>query len=72
MTQVINVAALPGIYKWSLAMPDLHEGYGFPIGGVAAFDIEKGGVISPGGVGFDINCGVRILKTGKKYEEIKD
>jgi len=54
--QVANVAFLPGIVKCSIAMPDIHWGYGFPIGGVAATDIEKGGVVSPGGVGFDINC----------------
>ncbi|MCD6348057.1 MAG: RtcB family protein, partial [Candidatus Korarchaeota archaeon] len=53
--QLANVAMLPGIYKYSIAMPDIHEGYGFPIGGVAAFDADEG-VISPGGVGFDINC----------------
>jgi tRNA-splicing ligase RtcB len=56
LNQAVNVAAMPGIYKYSLAMPDLHEGYGFCIGGVAAFDPAGGGVISPGGVGFDINC----------------
>jgi len=61
--QVANVAFLPGIIKGSLAMPDIHWGYGFPIGGVAATDVEKGGVVSPGGVGFDINCGVRLLRT---------
>ncbi len=61
LEQVRNVACLPGIVGWSLAMPDVHWGYGFPIGGVAAFDPEEGGVISPGGVGFDINCGVRLL-----------
>lgn len=71
LSQVVNVATLPGIYKYSLAMPDLHEGYGFCIGGVAAFD-EKEGVISPGGVGFDINCGVRLIKTPNTYQEIKD
>ena len=60
--QVANVATLPGIVKYSMAMPDAHLGYGFPIGGVAAFR-EDGGVISPGGVGFDINCGVRLLRT---------
>jgi len=70
--QVANVAFLPGIVNASLAMPDIHWGYGFPIGGVAATDIEAGGVISPGGVGFDINCGVRMLKTNFQYEEIKD
>lgn len=66
--QVANVATLPGIQKYSLAMPDIHWGYGFPIGGVAAMD-ERNGVISPGGVGYDINCGVRILRTNLKYEE---
>ena len=60
--QVANVANLPGIVKYSMAMPDAHLGYGFPIGGVAAFQ-EDGGIISPGGVGFDINCGVRLLRT---------
>jgi len=63
LQQVANVAMLPGIVRYSLAMPDTHWGYGFSIGGVAATDIESGGVISPGGVGFDINCGVRLLKT---------
>ena len=57
--QVANVASLPGIVKASYAMPDAHWGYGFPIGGVAAFDPDEGGVISAGGVGFDISCGVR-------------
>jgi len=61
LEQVRNVATLPGIVRWSLGMPDIHWGYGFPIGGVAAFDPAQGGVISPGGVGFDINCGVRLL-----------
>jgi tRNA-splicing ligase RtcB len=70
--QVANVAFLPGIVKASLAMPDIHWGYGFPIGGVAATDPEEGGVISPGGVGFDINCGVRLVKTDLQYEDIKD
>jgi len=72
LEQVANVAFLPGIVKASLAMPDIHWGYGFPIGGVAATDIENGGVVSPGGVGFDINCGVRMLKTNFQYEEIKN
>ena len=71
LEQVINVATLPGIQKYSMAMPDIHEGYGFPIGGVAAMDVENG-VISPGGIGFDINCGVRLLKSAKTYDEIKD
>ncbi|MCK5707949.1 MAG: RtcB family protein [Candidatus Aureabacteria bacterium] len=61
--QVKNVATLPGIIKASYAMPDIHWGYGFPIGGVAAFDLENG-IISPGGVGYDINCGVRLMSTG--------
>ncbi|MSR63718.1 MAG: RtcB family protein [Planctomycetes bacterium] len=61
LEQVTNVACLPGIVSASIAMPDIHWGYGFPIGGVAAFDPRDGGVISPGGVGFDINCGVRLL-----------
>lgn len=70
LKQVINVAHLPGIQKYSLAMPDIHWGYGFPIGGVAATDLEEG-VISPGGVGYDINCGVRLAKTSLEYEPIK-
>ncbi|MET7378530.1 RtcB family protein [Streptomyces sp. NPDC005526] len=61
LEQVVNVATLPGIVRASYAMPDVHWGYGFPIGGVAATDIDAGGVISPGGVGFDISCGVRLL-----------
>ncbi len=69
--QVINVAGLPGIVKASFAMPDIHFGYGFPIGGVAAMDIEEG-VISPGGVGFDISCGVRLLKTNLEFSDIKN
>jgi tRNA-splicing ligase RtcB len=68
--QVTNVAKLPGIVKASYAMPDAHWGYGFPIGGVAAFDPDQGGVISAGGVGFDISCGVRTLLTGLKPEQI--
>ncbi|MCK4776911.1 MAG: RtcB family protein, partial [Actinomycetia bacterium] len=72
LEQVINVAFLPGIVRASFAMPDIHWGYGFPIGGVAATDVtgEAGGVISPGGVGFDISCGVRMLKTNLKFEEV--
>ena len=62
--QVTNVATLPGIVQASYAMPDAHWGYGFPIGGVAAFDADAGGVVSAGGVGFDISCGVRTLHTG--------
>ncbi len=69
--QVANVAMLPGIQKASLAMPDIHWGYGFSIGGVAAMDPEEGGVISPGGVGYDINCGVRLLRTNLTLEEVQ-
>ncbi|MDA0524136.1 RtcB family protein [Methanococcoides alaskense] len=70
LDQVANVAKLPGIQKFSMAMPDAHLGYGFPIGGVAAFDEEEG-VISPGGVGFDINCGVRLLRSNLTVEEVR-
>ncbi len=69
--QVANVARLPGIVKASYAMPDAHWGYGFPIGGVAAFDPEEGGVVSAGGVGFDISCGVRCLHTAVNLEQLK-
>jgi tRNA-splicing ligase RtcB len=69
-TQAANVAALPGIVRASYAMPDAHQGYGFPIGGVAAFDPEKKGVISAGGVGFDIACGVRTLHTALTEDDI--
>jgi tRNA-splicing ligase RtcB len=68
--QAVNVAALPGIVQASYAMPDAHWGYGFPIGGVAAFDPDRGGVISAGGVGFDISCGVRTMLTGLKVADI--
>ena len=68
--QVTNVAILPGIVKASFAMPDAHWGYGFPIGGVAAFDADDGGVISAGGVGYDVSCGVRALLTGMTKDEI--
>jgi len=68
--QVANVAFLPGIVKNSIAMPDIHWGYGFPIGGVAATDVRNG-VISPGGIGFDINCGVRLLKTNLVVDDVK-
>ncbi len=68
--QVVNVATLPGIVKASYAMPDAHWGYGFPIGGVAAFDPDQGGVVSAGGVGFDISCGVRCLHTGLTVDEV--
>ncbi|MBS3141178.1 RtcB family protein [Candidatus Woesearchaeota archaeon] len=69
--QVTNVACLPGIQKYSLCMPDGHYGYGFPIGGVAAFDPEQNGIISPGGVGFDINCGIRSISTNLTLKELK-
>ncbi len=68
--QVANVACLPGLVGMSMAMPDIHWGYGFPIGGVAAFDVDEG-VISPGGVGYDINCGVRLLRSSLTAEEVK-
>lgn len=69
--QVANVATLPGIQRASLAMPDIHWGYGFCIGGVAATDPEDGGVISPGGVGYDINCGVRLLRSDLHWKDVK-
>ncbi len=70
LQQTINVASLPGIVKYSMVMPDGHQGYGFPIGGVAATDFEAG-VISPGGVGYDINCGVRLIRTNLNEEEVR-
>src|SRR4051795_429630 len=69
--QVANVAFLPGIQHASLAMPDIHWGYGFCIGGVAATDPDEGGVISPGGVGYDINCGVRLVRSNLFYRDVK-
>jgi len=71
LEQVTNVATLPGIVKAAYAMPDAHWGYGFPIGGVAAFDPDEGGVVSAGGVGFDISCGVRAMLTGLKRAAIE-
>lgn len=71
LRQVVNVACLPGITGPSLAMPDIHWGYGFPIGGVAAFDPEAGGVVSPGGVGYDINCGVRLLRSTLHERDVR-
>lgn len=68
--QVTNVACLPGIVRYALCMPDGHWGYGFPIGGVAAFDLKEG-VISPGGIGFDINCGMRLIRTNLTLEEVQ-
>ena len=71
LRQVANVATLPGIVGASFAMPDIHWGYGFPIGGVAATDVEAGGVVSPGGVGFDISCGVRLLASPLTVDELR-
>lgn len=70
LDQTANVATLPGIQKYAMAMPDAHSGYGFPIGGVAAFDRDTG-IISPGGVGYDINCGVRIIRTNLTIEDVR-
>lgn len=70
LEQLVNVTTLPGIRKFAIAMPDVHEGYGFPIGGVAAVD-SKDGAISPGGIGYDINCGVRLLRSAKTFDEIQ-
>ncbi|NTU58954.1 MAG: RtcB family protein [Chlorobiaceae bacterium] len=69
LDQLVNVSTLPGIVGHAIAMPDIHEGYGFPIGGVAAFDLDDG-IISPGGIGYDINCGVRLLATRESFERI--
>ena len=70
LLQSVNSATLPGIVKNMLVMPDGHEGYGFPVGGVAAFDAENG-IVSPGAIGFDINCGVRLVKTNLMVSDIK-
>lgn len=70
LQQCCNTTHLPGIYKYAITLPDGHEGYGFPIGGVAATDYEEG-VISPGGVGYDINCGVRLLTTNLSEQDIQ-
>src|SRR6476646_10023734 len=69
--QISNVATLPGIARYALCMPDGHSGYGFPIGGVAAMDVHEGGVISPGGIGFDINCGMRLITTNLTLEDVQ-
>ncbi len=69
--QITNVATLPGIVDYAMCMPDGHSGYGFPIGGVAAMDINDGGVISPGGIGFDINCGMRLITTNLTFKDVK-
>lgn len=71
LLQLVNVTTLPGIHGFAIGMPDMHEGYGFPVGGVAG-TLLPDGVISPGGIGFDINCGVRLLTTGLQHEEVKD
>jgi len=68
--QVANVACLPGIQAASMAMPDIHWGYGFPIGGVAATAVDEEGVVSPGGVGYDINCGVRLVRTDLDQKDL--
>jgi tRNA-splicing ligase RtcB len=70
LRQIANVATLPGIIKQAICMPDGHRGYGFPIGGVAAMDADRG-VISPGGIGFDINCGMRLVQTNLTYQDVK-
>lgn len=70
LQQLANVATLPGIVRNSLAMPDIHFGYGFPVGGVAAFDLKEG-IVSPGGIGYDINCGVRLLRTGMTVGQVR-
>lgn len=72
LEQLANVATLPGIVDAALAMPDIHQGYGFPVGGVAATDLSASGVISPGGVGYDINCGVRLLALPLDFDELGD
>jgi tRNA-splicing ligase RtcB len=71
LQQISNVATLPGITSYAWCMPDGHSGYGFPIGGVAAMDVNEGGVISPGGIGFDINCGMRLVVTNLTHDEVK-
>ena len=68
--QIVNVACLPGVFRYSIGLPDIHFGYGFPIGGVAAFNMRNG-IVSPGGVGFDINCGVRLIKSNLRQEDIE-
>ena len=71
LDQLVNVSTLPGISRFALAMPDMHEGYGFPVGGVAGF-LADTGIISPGGIGYDINCGVRLLASGMSFDDVKD
>src|SRR5512136_3232912 len=69
LEQLVNTATMPGVVKYALAMPDIHQGYGFPIGGVVATELPNG-VISPGGVGYDINCGVRLLASQVHRDEV--
>src|SRR5262245_21527530 len=69
--QISNVATLPGIARYALCMPDGHSGYGFPIGGVAGMNVREGGVISPGGIGFDINCGMRLVITNLTRDDVQ-
>src|SRR5919109_270825 len=71
MTQLVNVATLPGVDRFAYGMPDMHDGYGFPVGGIAATELSDG-VVSPGGVGYDINCGVRLLAAPFDSEELGD
>jgi tRNA-splicing ligase RtcB len=71
LEQLVNTAELPGIQKYALALPDCHTGYGFPIGGVAAFDAKENGIVSPGGIGFDINCGIRLIRTDLLAKDIR-
>jgi tRNA-splicing ligase RtcB len=71
LDQAVNVSTLPGVRKHIVVLPDGHEGYGFPVGGVAATDLEEG-VISPGGVGYDINCGVRLLRSNLKVDNVRN
>ena len=70
ITQGVNLTQLPGILKYGITLPDGHQGYGFPIGGVAAFDVDEG-IITPGGVGYDINCGVLLMRSDLTYNEVK-
>src|SRR5689334_180417 len=69
--QLVNMTTLPGIQNAAFAMPDIHQGYGFPIGGVAGVAIDEGGIISPGGIGYDINCGVRLLSSSLHFAEFE-
>src|ERR671923_2119431 len=71
VVQLVNTSTLPGVVQHAIAMPDIHQGYGFPIGGVVATRLPEG-VISPGGVGYDINCGVRLLASGVRYSQVKE